>query len=65
MYLEIKAVSAGTGPSISIPNFFRDCMAGSIMFISSFPKMPSSPAWGFRPHTSIFGFLSPNLLIKS
>ena len=44
MYLEMKAVSAGTGPSILIPNFLRDCMAGLIIFISSFPKIPSSPA---------------------
>ena len=44
MYLEMKAVSAGTGPSILIPNFFKDCMAGFIVLISSFPKIPSSPA---------------------
>ena len=36
-----------------------------MIFFSSFPKYPSSPACGFKPQTVIFGCLTPNLFTIS
>ena len=48
-------ISGDIGPTIFSPFFFKNSTAGIISLISSDPKIPFSPAWGFNPHTAILG----------
>ena len=51
----LKMISGDIGPTIFRPFFFKSSTAGIISLISSDPKIPFSPAWGFNPHTAILG----------
>ena len=58
-------VSAGKGPIICIPCACKRVSAGITTSISSLPKWPFSPAWGFKPATKMRGCAMPNLRCKS
>ena len=59
------AVSAGSGPTNSNPSARSVSSTGAITLISSIPKCPSSPAWGFSPHTPRTGRMMPNRCSRS
>ena len=48
-------VSAGNGPSTSMPRARHAAIAGRITSSSSLPMTPCSPACGFSPATASFG----------
>jgi len=47
-----------------MPSSLSCSIAGSIIFNSSLPKSPLSPACGFSPKTAIFGFLIAKSLFR-
>ena len=60
-----KTVSAGSGPVTSRPRSRHSRMAGAMISWSSWPNRPSSPAWGFSPHTAMRGPSRPSRLSRS
>src|ERR687890_23022 len=54
-----NTVSEGYGPSAPMPSRFARSTAGAMMSISSRPKLPPSPACGFRPATPMRGRSNP------
>ena len=46
------------------PSCRKSRITGSITSISSRPRCPDSPAWGFRPRTRIRGSAMPNVLLQ-
>jgi hypothetical protein len=51
-----NTVSEGKGPLQAMPRAAAFATAGAITSISSRPKSPFSPPWGFSAHTAMRGF---------
>ncbi len=50
-----KTVSPAWGPSALMPLARAVAMAGRMIYSSSRPKSPCSPAWGLSPQTAMRG----------
>ena len=61
----VNSVSAGSGPTRSMPSARKASSTGAITSISSRPMWPPSPAWGLRPATRMRGRAMPNLALRS
>ena len=58
-------MSAGTGPTASMPAARAAAIAGAIAVISSRPRCPPSPACGLSPQTAMRGALMPKRAASS
>ena len=61
----VKAVSAGSGPTIWQPRAASSPTTGAISSWSSWPRWPPSPAWGFSPQTQMRGSAIPKCSRRS
>ena len=58
-FVSADTLSGGMGPMAWMPSAWAASTAGRISWISSVPKRPFSPQWGFRPATATFGSPMP------
>ena len=58
-------VSAGSGPTRSMPSPRKRASTGSMTSISSRPRWPDSPACGLSPATAMRGRTTPNFDFRS